>query len=121
MTGHVPVRAGSEAARTAVGDMPARQVIILPGGTPVPRWYLGALCAFVGTEPFYPASDDKDTAAAAKAVCRGCDVRAQCLDDALRRSEPYGIWGGLDERERRALVLTPAPREDPARSTGEEQ
>jgi len=28
-------------------------------------------------------------------VCAGCPVRIQCLDGAVRRAEPYGIWGGV--------------------------
>ena len=38
----------------------------------------------------------------AKAVCYTCTVRQECLDYALATREPYGIWGGLTEIERRA-------------------
>ena len=30
----------------------------------------------------------------AKAICRGCRVRIACLNSALERSEPCGVWGG---------------------------
>ena len=30
----------------------------------------------------------------AKALCAGCPVARQCLEGALSRSEPCGIWGG---------------------------
>ena len=30
----------------------------------------------------------------AKSLCGGCPVRAQCLQAALSREEPCGIWGG---------------------------
>lgn len=36
----------------------------------------------------------------AKAVCASCPVRADCLAYALRHSVRYGIWGGLNRRER---------------------
>ena len=39
----------------------------------------------------------------AKKVCRGCEVRAECLEYALEHDERFGIWGGLSERERRRL------------------
>jgi WhiB family transcriptional regulator, redox-sensing transcriptional regulator len=40
----------------------------------------------------------------AKAVCAACVVRSQCLSFALDTRQDYGIWGGYDEDERRALV-----------------
>jgi WhiB family redox-sensing transcriptional regulator len=29
-----------------------------------------------------------------KRVCDGCPVRAECLQGALERQEPWGVWGG---------------------------
>ena len=40
----------------------------------------------------------------AKAVCRTCPVRTECLEHALKIPEPYGIWGGLSEDERAQLL-----------------
>ena len=31
---------------------------------------------------------------AAKALCVDCPIRAECLDGALERREPWGVWGG---------------------------
>src|SRR3954453_8280385 len=31
---------------------------------------------------------------AAKALCQECPVRSLCLDGALERREPWGVWGG---------------------------
>ncbi len=38
---------------------------------------------------------------AAKAICSDCAVRRPCLEFALVTREPHGIWGGLNELERR--------------------
>ena len=40
----------------------------------------------------------------AKAICQGCSVRTECLADALDNQTEYGVWGGMTERERRALL-----------------
>ncbi|WP_405524519.1 WhiB family transcriptional regulator [Streptomyces canus] len=40
----------------------------------------------------------------AKAVCTGCPVRTECLAYALDQRIEHGIWGGMTERERRALL-----------------
>jgi len=31
---------------------------------------------------------------AAKALCQGCRAREVCLQGALERREPWGVWGG---------------------------
>jgi WhiB family transcriptional regulator, redox-sensing transcriptional regulator len=40
----------------------------------------------------------------AKQVCMGCPVRTECLAEALDNRIEWGVWGGLTERERRALL-----------------
>jgi len=40
----------------------------------------------------------------AKLICRGCPVRTECLADALDNGIEFGVWGGMTERERRALL-----------------
>jgi WhiB family redox-sensing transcriptional regulator len=40
----------------------------------------------------------------AKAICVGCTVRTECLADALDNHVEFGVWGGMTERERRALL-----------------
>ena len=44
------------------------------------------------TELFF--SEQLDDIAAAKAFCTECPVREDCLDSALLRREPWGVWGG---------------------------
>ncbi|MDX6285965.1 MAG: WhiB family transcriptional regulator, redox-sensing transcriptional regulator [Frankiales bacterium] len=40
----------------------------------------------------------------AKMICRGCPVRVACLADSLDNKVEFGVWGGMTERERRALL-----------------
>jgi WhiB family redox-sensing transcriptional regulator len=40
----------------------------------------------------------------AKTRCFGCVVRTECLADALDNRVEFGVWGGMTERERRALL-----------------
>jgi WhiB family redox-sensing transcriptional regulator len=40
----------------------------------------------------------------AKQVCMSCIVRTECLADALDNRVEFGVWGGMTERERRALL-----------------
>jgi WhiB family redox-sensing transcriptional regulator len=57
---------------------------------------------------FFPPShferkDEKvEREAQAKEICAQCAVREPCLDYAVSIKEPHGIWGGLNEIERRA-------------------
>jgi WhiB family redox-sensing transcriptional regulator len=42
--------------------------------------------------------------ARAKAICAQCSVREPCLEMAIRIREQHGIWGGLNELERKAVA-----------------
>lgn len=42
--------------------------------------------------------------AKAKAICARCPARAECLEFALDTREAYGVWGGMNEDERRAML-----------------
>ena len=39
----------------------------------------------------------------ATGICRECPVVAECLADALDNQMEFGVWGGMTERQRRAL------------------
>lgn len=66
-----------------------------------PEWVTGAVCAQTDPDEFFP--NKGGTTRYAKAVCRGCPVREECLQYALDNHERFGIWGGMSERERRKL------------------
>ena len=78
-------------------------------------WHLKASCRGPESALFFPPSvaerrEDRDAREAkAKSICAACVVRVECLDFAIRVHEPHGIWGGLNEHERAAL-LAPSAR-----------
>lgn len=39
-------------------------------------------------------SEELHDIAAAKAICAECPVREPCVEGALARREPWGVWGG---------------------------
>lgn len=39
-----------------------------------------------------------------KTVCAPCPVSTECLAEALDGRIEWGVWGGMTERERRALL-----------------
>jgi WhiB family transcriptional regulator, redox-sensing transcriptional regulator len=65
------------------------------------EWRQDAACRDLDTAIFFPETDE--AAAAAKAVCATCPVREACLQFALITRQDDGVWGGLDENERRRL------------------
>jgi len=67
------------------------------------NWDADAACQSVEPDVFFPDTPTRRTIAAAKAVCRGCPVRAQCLEFALETRLDHGVWGGLTDNERRSL------------------
>lgn len=73
-------------------------------------WQFDAACRGEDTALFFAPSyfekpDEKRAREArAKAICDRCPVREPCLDYALRIREPHGVWGGLNEQERRQVL-----------------
>ena len=65
------------------------------------RWRELAACRGTDLGLFFP--DRGESAGPARQVCAACPVRQPCLDYAISNGIVHGIWGGLTERERRAL------------------
>jgi WhiB family redox-sensing transcriptional regulator len=55
---------------------------------------------------------------AAKALCQGCRIRAACLEGALERREPWGVWGG-ELLLRGTIVPRKRPRGRPRKEDAE--
>jgi WhiB family redox-sensing transcriptional regulator len=70
------------------------------------RWRVHAACRDVDPDLFFPVGVTGAAVghiAAAKAVCRACTVREECLEFAISTNQEYGVWGGTSEEERRVL------------------
>lgn len=75
-------------------------------------WQLKAACRGPQASVFFPPprferkEEKLERERRAKAICHACSVCADCLEYALRIREPHGIWGGLNEVERRQWLAT---------------
>jgi WhiB family redox-sensing transcriptional regulator len=64
-------------------------------------WVLKALCRNTDPEELFVRGIAQRTAAV---ICRHCPVIQECGAEALDNQVEYGIWGGMTERQRRALL-----------------
>lgn len=46
-------------------------------------------------------ADEEEDRKEALAHCQDCPIRLQCLREAMETGELFGVWGGVDESERR--------------------
>lgn len=76
------------------------------------EWQQHGRCRGADSTLFFPSEGERRPARArrlkrAKRLCGGCPVIQACREHALTVGEPYGIWGGMSERE---LVAARRPR-----------
>jgi WhiB family redox-sensing transcriptional regulator len=67
-------------------------------------WQDEANCKGSDADLFFP--ERGASTRVAKAICRECRVREQCLDFAVTVKAKFGIWGGMNERNRRGIGRT---------------
>lgn len=70
-------------------------------------WRDDAACLDTDPDLFFPLGFGAKSVAQAqeaKKVCSRCPVVDDCLEWSLRTSQEYGVWGGLDEAERRRML-----------------
>lgn len=65
-------------------------------------WRLRSACTPEDADLFFP--DNKLGAGPAKHICATCPVVQACAQWALDTRQEYGVFGGLDERERKSLL-----------------
>ena len=67
----------------------------------VEDWAASAACKQVQPDELFVRGAEQNKA---KQLCNGCPVRTECLAEALDNQIEWGVWGGMTERERRALL-----------------
>ncbi len=65
------------------------------------QWTTQAACRNSDPDALFVQGAEQNRA---KIVCGACPVRTECLADALDNRIEFGVWGGMTERERRALL-----------------
>jgi WhiB family redox-sensing transcriptional regulator len=73
------------------------------------EWQVHGACRGMDSARFFYPEGERSPRrerreAAAKAICARCPVITDCRTHALQVQEPYGIWGGLTENERLAIL-----------------
>lgn len=67
----------------------------------VEDWAPSAACRQAQPDTLFVRGAEQNKA---KMLCKGCPVRTECLAEALDNQIEWGVWGGMTERERRALL-----------------
>ncbi len=79
------------------------------------EWRKRAACRGPHASIFFPPTvperreEKRQREERAKSICKTCSVCSDCLEYALHIREQHGIWGGLNETERREMLLAAAP------------
>ena len=74
-------------------------------------WQIKAACRGPQASVFFPPphferKDEKfERESQAKGICATCVVQQDCLEYAISIREPHGIWGGLNENERKQIMI----------------
>jgi WhiB family redox-sensing transcriptional regulator len=87
-------------APTVTAPQPRHRASAIPA-TSSAGWRYRAACRGADLDLFFPGRGE--SAEPARRICALCPVRQACLDYALSHGIVHGIWGGLSERNRRAL------------------
>jgi len=55
-------------------------------------------------EVFFPLPDDSEGVERALKVCERCPIRVRCRQYAISNLETHGVWGGMTEGQRAAVM-----------------
>lgn len=73
------------------------------------EWQYDGACNGIDPESFFCEPSMRGVKKRAReqkaiAVCKTCPVQQACLDHALRVPEYFGVWGGMTQDQRQAII-----------------
>jgi WhiB family transcriptional regulator, redox-sensing transcriptional regulator len=76
------------------------------------EWQFEGACRDADEALFFHPEGERGAArrlrdARARQICSACPVLRECREQSLQVREPYGVWGGLSEDERGAILARP--------------
>lgn len=86
------------------------------------EWQTQAACRDEDPELWFPTGTTGPALAQiqqAKAICYRCPVERECLEYALATRQGHGVWGGMTDEERSAILRARAERDWRQRLTSE--
>lgn len=95
--GRNELHAGLRAASTTARKCDADGNLMFDRG----EWVTRAHCRNGDPDALFVRGAEQRKAAA---ICRRCPVQMECCADALDNKVEFGVWGGLTERQRRAVL-----------------
>lgn len=101
---HKPAGADRPSDRRSAPAAPGTRELQILADVAEMAWADEAVCAQTDPEAFFP--EKGGSSRQAKAICRRCEVRRECLSYALEHDIRFGIWGATSERERRTMRRT---------------
>jgi WhiB family redox-sensing transcriptional regulator len=93
--------AGTRTAARRMNTAPASGVAYRADSESRIAWVSKALCRAADPDELFVRGAAQRKAAV---ICRHCPVMLECGADALDNRVEFGVWGGMTERQRRALL-----------------
>jgi WhiB family redox-sensing transcriptional regulator len=92
---------GTRIAARRTTTAPTSNIIHRPDSESRIAWVSKALCRAADPDELFVRGAAQRKAAV---ICRHCPVMLECGADALDNRVEFGVWGGMTERQRRALL-----------------
>ncbi|WP_343599563.1 WhiB family transcriptional regulator [Mycobacterium sp.] len=92
---------GMRTAARRTNTTPSGSVMCGPNDESRITWVVKALCRSADPDELFVRGAAQRKAAV---ICRHCPVMLECGADALDNRVEFGVWGGMTERQRRALL-----------------